>query len=541
MTARRRNWIVALVLAALVSVAALLIAASLVAARIEPFARQTAILYLSQRFQSDVQLQSLHLQLPRTSALRLFLTRGRGITARAEGQGLSLRLRGRPGPAPLFVIQNFRCDVSLESLLHPPVIVSRIVVDGMTIQIPPHAASRRPPPPAAAAPAVMPGLSNPEVVIRKVAIQHASMVLQPANPQRSALRFEIESLRLDSAAAGGSMHYDASLTISNPPGKILTTGTFGPWRADEPGDTSLAGNYRFEKADLGVFSGIAGTLWSAGSFDGQLSAITAHGQASVPDFRLRTAGNPVPLSARFTVLVDGANGNTVLQPVVATLGSSSFTTRGGIIRHEPGQRHAISLDVAMPGGDLRDVLRLALKGDPFLEGRLVLNTKIDIPPLTAKVREKLQLNGSFAVRNGKFLHSTIQDRIDALSNRAQGRAGEPAGGQAVSHMTGVFHMENAAINFSKLSFGVPGADIDLAGSYNLDTDALAFAGTLKLQATVSQLVTGWKKLALKPVDRFFEENGAGTFLHIRVDGTSKAPLFSVIVAGKRVQMSPPKK
>ena len=98
MTARRRNWIVALVLAAVLLVAALLIAASLVAARIEPFARQTAILYLSQRFQSDVQLQSMHLRLPGTSALRLFLTRGRGISARVEGQGLSAAAPQPPRP-----------------------------------------------------------------------------------------------------------------------------------------------------------------------------------------------------------------------------------------------------------------------------------------------------------------------------------------------------------------------------------------------------------------------------------------------------------
>lgn len=541
MTARRRNWIVAIGLGAILLAAGLTIAASLLAARIEPYARQTAIRYLSQRFDSGVQLQALHLRLPRTSALRLLLTRGRGISARIEGQGLSLRLRGRPDSVPLFVIQKFRCDLSLESLLHPPVVVSQIFVDGMTIQIPPHSERLRPQAPAGQEPASQQSASNPEVTIRKVSIQHASLVLQPANPQRSALRFEIESLQLESGAAGAPMNYNASLTISRPPGQINTTGAFGPWRADEPGDTPLTGDYRFEKADLGVFSGIAGTLWSSGRFEGPLSAITARGQASVPDFRLRMAGNPVPLVARFDVLVDAANGNTILQPVVATLGSTNFTARGGIIRHEPGQRHAISLDVAMPNGNLRDVLRLAMKGQPFMEGRLVLNTKIDIPPLTAKVREKLQLDGRFEVLEGKFLHSTIQDQIDALSNRARGQAGKPESDQVVSQMTGVFHMENALIRFSSLSFGVPGADIDLAGDYNLDSDALDFAGTLKLQATVSQMVSGWKRLALKPIDPFFKKQGAGTFLRIRVDGTSREPKFGVNLAGREVELSRPKK
>jgi hypothetical protein len=108
-------------------------------------------------------------------------------------------------------------------------------------------------------------------------------------------------------------------------------------------------------------------------------------------------------------------------------------------------------------------------------------------------------------------------------------------------MNGVFHLEDAAMDFRKLSFGIPGADIDLAGNFNLDSDALAFAGTLKLQATVSQLVTGWKRLILRPADRLFEKEGAGTFLRIRVDGTSRAPKFSVNVAGRELAVPLPKR
>jgi hypothetical protein len=256
---------------------------------------------------------------------------------------------------------------------------------------------------------------------------------------------------------------------------------------------------------------------------------------------LRRTGTAVPLFARFAVLVDGTNGNTVLQPVAAMLGSTNFTTSGAIIRHEASQPRAISLDVTMPNGDLRDVLRLAMKGAPFMEGRLVLHTKIDIPALTAKVREKLEMDGRFEVEEGKFLHSTIQDQIDGLSQRARGLPRNPDGDRAVSHMAGVFHLENAAMRFQKVSFGFPGADVDLAGDYNLDSDALDFAGTLKLQATVSQMVTGWKRLILRPVDRFFERGGAGTFLGIRVDGTSKAPKFGVNVAGRELEVPLPKR
>ena len=37
-----------------------------------------------------------------------------------------------------------------------------------------------------------------------------------------------------------------------------------------------------------------------------------------------------------------------------------------------------------------DLLRLATKGDPFMEGRLYLKTSLSLPPLSSKVREKLR-------------------------------------------------------------------------------------------------------------------------------------------------------
>jgi hypothetical protein len=538
-TARKRNWIIGIALFVLVAAAGLAVAASIAASRIEPYARQAAIRYLSQRFASDVELRALRVRLPKASLLRLILTQGRGISARIEGEGLSMRLKSQPTAPPLFAIRTFHCEVGVDSLLHPPAYVSEVFVEGMEIQIPPRGERPQLASSSGAAPedttGAPPAPSSPGVMIAKVIIRNAALTLRPKDPRKLPLRFEIPNLQLQSVSRDAPMKYEVALRNAKPPGDIHATGTFGPWRSGDPGETPVAGDYLFEKADLGVFAGIAGTLNSTGRFEGQLSALTVHGQASVPNFRLRISGNPVPLTARFSALVDGTNGNTILQPVTATLGSTSFTTSGGIVKHEADQHRTILLNVTMPNGNMRDVLRLAMKGDPFMEGKLALKTKIDIPPLAGKVREKLVLDGRFEIHEGKFLHSTIQNQIDNLSQRAQGQPGEPATEQAVSHMSGVFHMENAAIRFNKLTFGLPGADLDLTGDYSLDSDALDFGGTLKLQATISQMVSGWKGKLLKPVDRFFEKDGAGTFLHIRVDGTSKAPKLGVIIAGRTLE------
>jgi hypothetical protein len=539
MTRSGKSWLVTILVAVGVLAGSLAIASAEMAARLEPDARDAAIRYLSQRFDCDVQLRALHLRLPESSLFHLIVARGRGISGRAEGEGLALYRKGLRGSGPLFSIQKFHFDLNMDSLLHPPLVVSEIFVDGMEIQVPPRNERVRQPGPARGGGAGPSALTT-SAIIENVRIRNAALVLQPKNPQRFPLEFHISDLQLESAGAGIPWKYDATLRNAKPPGDIHAAGTFGPWVAAEPAATPVTGSYRFDNANLGVFAGIAGILQSTGRFEGPLSALRVQGEASVPDFRLRMTGNPVPLFTRFTALVDAGNGNTTLEPVAATLGTTNFTTSGAIIRHESNQPRAVSLDVAMPNGDLRDVLRLAMRGAPFMEGRLVLNTKLDIPPLTGKVKEKLELDGSFQVRQGQFRNSTIQNQIDNLSQRAQGQPRNPDRNAAVSQMMGTFVMENATIRFGKLSFGIPGADLDLAGNYDLDSDALDFGGSLKLEATVSQMVTGWKSKILRPADRLFEEEGAGTFLRIRIDGTSKAPKFGVILFGRKLEAPLPK-
>src|SRR5207302_1298904 len=112
---------------------------------------------------------------------------------------------------------------------------------------------------------------------------------------KAPLKFAIHDVKLEDAGAAVPMKYDAMLTNPKPPGEIHSFGTFGPWRAAEPGDTPLSGDYTFDRADLGVFAGIAGILHSTGRFEGALNTITARGEAVVPDFRLKRSGNPVPL------------------------------------------------------------------------------------------------------------------------------------------------------------------------------------------------------------------------------------------------------
>jgi hypothetical protein len=511
----KRRWLIPITAILTSALILLLIIVDEAVDRFEPYIREQAITYLQKRFDSEVELAALRIGMPDVSPMRLLLTRGQSL-ARVEGEGVVLRHRGRRDVPPMFVIKKFSFEVNLGSVFDSPKRIHTVTIDGMEINIPPK--GERPD---------LQGEedSRTDIVVEQVLVNDSVLRIIPKDREKTPLQFDLHRLLLESAGNNVAMQYDALLTNAKPPGEIQSKGSLGPWSADEPGDTPLAGNYAFNEADLGVFAGIAGILASTGQFAGTLDSITARGEATVPDFRLKSAGNAVPLKTRFEVLVDGTNGNTILQPVIGTIGTTNFTTSGGVIRHEAERRRAVSLDVNMPKGSLRDILTLAMKGSPFMEGEVFLKTKIEIPPLSGKVKEKLLLDGQFEITRGKFLRYTIQDHIDTLSRRGQGQPSNTEIDEVVLGMGGEFTLEDQLVDFRSLSFAVPGAGVDLAGSYDLGQDTLDFHGTLKLDAKISQTMTGWKRWLLKPIDPFFAKQGAGTLLQIQVVGTAKEPKF----------------
>lgn len=500
----------------------------------EPYIRQLAIDYLEERFDAEVEFASLNVELPGFDDMRE-MARGRTVLLTAGGRGLSIRHMGRTDIPPMFKLAKFSASIGLNTLYSGAKSVPLVELDGMEINIPPKGErpelsgkGKKNEQEATSAPEEKDEKKNSSgVVIEEVLIRNAVLQILPRDPTRVPLRFDLYDIKLTSAGKDVAMNYQAFLTNPKPKGEIHSKGTFGPWSAKTPSDTPLSGDYLFENADLGVFNGIAGILKSTGHFEGELGSINARGEATVPDFRLKMSGNPVPLETNFEVQVDGTNGNTILKPVQAKLGSTNFTTSGGIVRHTGDTRKTIDLDAHIPAGNLRDVLRLAMKGAPFMEGTLKLDTKIKIPPLSGKVKEKLELDGAFDVTGGKFLRSKIQDQIDGLSRRAQGQPKNEEIDEVVSHMSGRFRLDNEILNFRRLAFAVKGAAVNLDGLFNMDKDVLDLHGVLTLDAKVSQTQSGWKRWALRPVDPFFAKNGAGTYVKIKITGPAKQPKFGL--------------
>lgn len=516
----RTRWILWISIPLFLIVAGVGIAAKVLSARIEPLVREHAVQYLRQRFDSDVEIGALHVSLPFGSPVAALLRGGRETQAIVAGERVTLWHKHRHDRPPLVVIRKFTVHMKLYSLWKGPVRATMVTLEGLRIAVPPKGSSGSQPPGPAGSRA---GQSS---TVDTIIADGTHLSILPKDPAKEPLEFDIRKLKLESAGLGVAMRYTAELSNPKPPGLIRSQGSFGPWAPEDPSDTPLSGEYVFENADLGAFKGIAGRLDSTGKFGGTLDRIVADGETRTPDFRLTISGNPVPLQTTYHAIIDGGNGNTLLQPVEATLGRTKFTVRGGVVRGAGERGKTVALDVVFREGYIEDLMRLAMKGPtPVVRGPIELNVKLQWPPGKGEPADKLRVSGSFALRKAHFTSSTVQDKVDQLSSRAQGKPGDKSVDEVRAAIAGQFRLANGVIDFSRLRLNLPGAGLALTGTYAFEREAIDFRGTLRLDAKVSQTMSGWKRWALKPVDPFFAKDGAGTQLRVRIDGTRREPHF----------------
>jgi hypothetical protein len=400
----------------------------------------------------------------------------------------------------------------------------------MTITIPPRGEKKEQPPTGRSK------TSIPSVIVDEIVCNDTDLVLIPKKEGKVPLDFEIHDLVLKSVGADKPFDFHGNLTNAKPVGEIATRGTFGSWNADEPGDTPVSGTYKFTNADLGPFPGIAGILSSTGKYNGQLNEIEVEGETDTPDFSLDKVGKPVSLQTQYSATVNGTDGDTYLHPVRATLVQSLIFANGSVVRSNEKNGHYITLDVTSDKARLQDILSLATKADkPFMTGVLNLKTKFLLPPGQVKVLDKLKLDGEFGVTNGRWASAEVREKLQSFSRHAEGQPANEDAGSSVSDLRGHFGLDQGVITFKDLAFSIPGAAVQLQGTYNLRGEALDFRGELRLKAKLSQTVTGAKSFFLKAVDPFFEKKGAGAVVPISITGTRDNPTIGVTVFHKTIE------
>jgi hypothetical protein len=526
---RRHRWLVWTGGTLLMLLIAAGVAISVALRRAEPFLRARLVAELQRRFHARVELD----------AFRVSLVNGLW----AEGEGLriwpSATATGAIPVPPLIRLAQFRFHAPLHYEPGKPIHISLVELKGLEVDVPPKMHLGHP---GGGSPGAASGGGGlVQFSVDTIDCTNARLAMETGNPGKPPLVFAIAHLKLTDVGEGRSgMGFDAELTNPRPQGTIFTRGRFGPWMVDDPGETPIAASYRFEHANLASFKGIAGLLSSTGNFAGTLRDLEVDGDTDTPDFRLNTGGGAMHLRTHFHAEVDGTNGDTYLKSVDATLGQSHLTARGEVmgvaavsaqngLPARPGG-HDIALKVNVDRGRIEDFLRLAARGEPLLTGTLKMRTSLGVPPGKDPVADRLQLKGNFLLADAEFNSANLQKRIDELSMRGQGKpqdAKSPAASGIRSSMQSDFKMVNGVITLPNLQYTVPGAEIDLSGTYGVNGGELDFKGTARMQATVSQMVGGWKGLLLSPLDRFFKKDGAGTAVPVVIGGTRKQPQFTV--------------
>jgi hypothetical protein len=407
--------------------------------------------------------------------------------------------------------------------------VSDVTLEGLEIDIPASATSTEAPPGEDSHTRLARhDAFDKDIVIDRLVSIDARLSVFPDTKGKPPKVWNIRELHMASLAFDHAMPFRASLTNAIPPGEIAAQGVFGPWQVETPGATRLEGKFTFARADLSVFKGISGVLTAHGDFGGSLDRIDVHGETDVPDFTVTIGAHAVPLHAEYHSIVDGTNGNTILDRINASFLKTSLTARGSVI-DSPGQEgRTVTLDIVMNRARVEDVLRLAVNAPtPPITGALTLSTKFVIPPGDRDVADKLRLDGQFSIGTATFTNFDIQNKVNVLSQRGRGDASATPG-SVVSNLVGRFHLANGTLALQALKFEVPGAGVQIAGTYALRPQRLDFRGSLELQATMSETQRGWKRLLLKPLDPIFaKKGGGGTFLPIRIEGPRSDPAFGI--------------
>lgn len=494
------------------------IALEMVVRHAEPILKERVIRTLSSGLDSRVELDQLHV-----SVLNGINVRGGGLRIFPIREATSTDAK-----APLIAVDHFDFHAKIAGLFVRPMYIGTVHVSGLAITIPPkrgnersHAASKK--------------LGKTDFALGDVECDDSRLVIESSKPDKDPHIFALKRIVLHGVGRDAAASYDATLANAVPPGEIHAVGHFGPWVSEEPGDSNVSGDYTFDHADLNAIKGIGGMLHSVGSFEGQLDQINVQGTVEVPNFSLDTADHPLPLTTKYTATVDGTSGDTFLHSIEAKLVNSNFTCQGAVVNVK-GKGHLIDIDVDVPAGRMQDFLSLSVKKRPA-PMTAVVRTKahLQIHPGPERVVEKLSLRGRFELHQIHFTDPDIEDKVDMMSLRAQGkpREAKPGAPDVNSKMTGLFDARKGVMKITDLAYELPGATVNLAGQYSLDGKEFNFTGKVRTKAPLSNMVASkWKSVLLKPIDPFFKKDGAGAQIPIRITGTGDKPHVGLKLGGK---------
>lgn len=432
-------------------------------------------------------------------------------------EGVSLRHGSGPSP-PLIAVAKLSIRSTLAGLISGRRVSIRAY--GMRVFVP-ASGSREP----------IKFSNHSSVKIIELTAANAVLEIGPHRSDKQPLRFLVHEIELRNIGTESPMLFNVKLTNPEPPGEIKASGELGPWNTRNFGQTPVAGEYVFQKANLGVFKGIRGELSSRGRFQGILERIGVQGETDTPDFRVKSSTHAVDLRTRFQALVNGENGDTQLQQVESRFWNTTVRSEGNVAGRSGRNGKEAIIHMASSDGRIQDLLRLFIKSQRApMDGTVSFRATATIPPGKMPFLKKVTLIGDFGIEQGNFKPRT-QESLNKLSAGARGEKGEEKDAAALqtvlTNLKGHLELRNGVATFSRLSFSVPGASAELDGTYNVVTEKIDLHGMLRTNAELANTTHGPKALLLKVLDRFFKKKHAGYIAPVKITGTYNHPSFGL--------------
>jgi hypothetical protein len=474
-----------------------------------PFTQQRIVQSLQETFPATVTFQNFRpTYFPHPGCV------AEGVTSR--------RLGSFAQTPPIVTIQELKIEGHYLDLLFRPGYLASIATKGFLLHVPPVGTEVQ----------QTSWRERPSKIRVGEIVLDGSIVEIARDEPKAVLRFDIHKLRLTSVSEKTALHYDVAFHNPLPPGEIRARGKFGPYSSGDAGETPVTGEYEFQNADLGVFEGIGGTLSSKGKFQGKLKHIEAQGTVDVPNFEVTRSKHSVHLISKFHAFVNGTDGDVTLERVSAAFLKTRVEAKGEIVGKAGTHGKTAVLDLTVADGRIQDVLRLFVsEPKPPLNGVTEFRARVVLPPGPERFLQRVRLSGDFGILEGQFTKPSTQERVDDFSERARGEKPDekPEDQEAedkdrvIANLSGHVELRNGIATFTNFAFVVPGAAVQMHGTYNLENRKVDLHGTLKSTAELSKMTTGVKSVLLKPFDAWFKKKRAGAVVPVHLIGTYDEP------------------
>lgn len=376
------------------------------------------------------------------------------------------------------------------------------------------------------------------VVVDEIVANGSLVEFQSKVHRQRPLRFDVYEARLNNVRWGSPIQYHLKLHNPEPPGELLVEGKFGAWATGHPDDTPISGEYAFEHADLGVYGGIGGVLASKGKFSGSLGHVNIAGSTDVPDFVVKTGEHKVRLETRFDAYVDATRGDTFLKRVEAHFGRTTVIAQGEVAS-KPGHKGKIAdFHLTSQRGRIDDLLSLFTSDpQPAMSGEVSLQANAEIPPGDEPFLHKVRLQGKFGIGAGNFDKPETQQNVNELSAGASGESKDNAE-NVLTDLAGQVDLAEGVARFTNLSFGIPGANARMHGTFNIINQKIDLHGNMHVDTKISKTTSGFKSFLLKLMDPIFKKKNRGEVVPVHIAGTYEKPQFGLDLTGSKQQ--PPK-